>query len=85
MIKFRVLATLTKANMDTQSWLTALAQEPPVKGQPIGCKGCPLRPGGEWEENAKKTAPLKAMAGRWGCHASNRPCAGVIRLAEASP
>lgn len=80
-MKVRVLASLTSGDMASDLWLQALAQEPPVRGKAIGCADCPLRPGGEWEEGARRTAPLATMAGRWGCHDADRPCAGMIRLA----
>lgn len=82
MIRLRRIAFMASAHMDTEAWLQALDQEAPVCGDPIACAHCPARPGGEWEDGLQKTAPLQTLAGRWGCHASDRPCAGVIRLAQ---
>lgn len=46
----------------------AAAEEAPVSGPPKACRGCPLRPGGEWEPGAKAslaemTAPAAGMTG----------------------
>lgn len=81
MIRWRVLIELVAASADSETWSAALAEEPPVRGAPAQCPDCPARVGGPWEHGLRETAPLDRLAGRWGCHAEDRPCAGVVRLA----
>ena len=90
MLKYRRLLWLGSGQQPVQVWLGAVKQEPPVAGAPHGCKACPLRPGGEWEEGA--TAAVAEMSPaqrarcskRWGCHEADRPCAGMVRIAKAA-
>lgn len=81
MIRARVMVELLSAHADEGIWAAALAEEPPVQGAPVGCRNCPVRAGGPWERGMRETAPLSTLSGRWGCHAEDRPCAGVVRLA----
>lgn len=78
----RALISLANGRVDAEFWHMAAAEEPPVKGEPMGCPGCPLRPGGEWEDGVRAVAAElrpERMAG-WGCHASSQPCAGMRRM-----
>jgi hypothetical protein len=81
----RVLVSIMSGNAAPETWQQAAREEPRCRGKASACSDCPLRIGGAWEPGA--TAALEAMseAGRakmkrWGCHASERPCAGMRRL-----
>lgn len=77
----------TGGRAPVDAWLRALAEELPLSGEPKACARCPLRVGGEWEAGARAalaemSAADRAEFGRsWGCHESDRPCAGARRLA----
>ena len=67
------------------TWLGAAREEPRCRGKARACEGCPLRIGGEWEPGAtaalaEMTEPQRGTMQRWGCHAEDRPCAGMRRL-----
>lgn len=86
MMRMRVLVSLADGRCAVDTWMTAAKQEPPVKGKPLGCGGCPLRVGGEWDANAvaslaaATTRQRQTLRKRWGCHAAERPCAGMARI-----
>lgn len=90
-MKLRRLVTITNGHLRPIEWLLAACQEPPVKGKPVGCDACPLRAGGEWEDGARAAlATMNAtqrnvMQKRWGCHAAERPCAGMARICAGAP
>lgn len=90
MLKYRMLLGISLGKQPAKAWLEAVKQEPPVAGQPHGCVACPLRPGGEWEEGAvaavaeMSPAQRARCSKRWGCHESDRPCAGMVRIAKAA-
>ncbi|GAB5541421.1 MAG: hypothetical protein SangKO_011810 [Sandaracinaceae bacterium] len=89
MIRSRVLLACLVGEAPADVWLRAAAEEAPVSGPPKACRGCPLRPDGEWEPGAKAalaemTADGREVLGRrWGCHEGPRPCAGMRRLIHA--
>lgn len=66
-------------------WALVLAEEAPVRGQPVACAECPLRVGGELRASAEaalRELPTLDMR-RIGCHAvDGRPCAGAVSLAR---
>lgn len=81
----RAIISITNGNVDVDFWASAAASEPPTKGLPKACAGCPLRVGGPWADGAQQaiantTASQRALLKRWGCHASSRPCAGMRRI-----
>lgn len=87
-MKLRRLLFITGGVAPADAWLQAAREEAPVAGKSRACGTCPLRPGGEWEAGA--TAALAEMSAtergamqRWGCHAEDRPCAGMRRLLKA--
>lgn len=97
MIHLRRLITLTNGKARPEDWTEAAKQEAPVRGKPVGCAVCPLRIGGEWDDGASAAVSQMndgqaATMKRRGCHAEDRPCAGMRRLlkrrggsAEAPP
>lgn len=86
----RTMVIVTNGNLSAEAWLEAAIEEAPVRGLPRACADCPLRKAGEWE--AGTTKALAAMTSeqrdlieeRWGCHTTNRPCAGMRRIAKAA-
>jgi hypothetical protein len=86
----RALISLTSGRCAADIWAMAVAEEEPVAGKPRGCKGCPLRVGGEWDEGAAKmlgqaSEDLCSDLEQWGCHDAKRPCAGTRRLLSIEP
>lgn len=88
-LKLRRILSVTRGRADPSTWRKLLVQEAPVHGDPEACARCPLRPGGEWEANVIKSRPemspalRRDLSTRWGCHAADRPCAGMQRVMES--
>lgn len=86
MIRLRRILFVTKGVAPLRGWVDAARQEAPVEGAPVGCRDCPLRPGGEWESGlvaAVREGPSPQEVReleRWGCHEEDRPCAGMRRI-----
>lgn len=81
----RRLLFITSGVAPADAWQQAAREEAPVRGKPRACAECPLRIGGEWEAGATAALaympePARAKMKRWGCHAEDRPCAGMRRL-----
>lgn len=88
MLKLRRLIEIEQGKASPDCYLQAARQEAPVRGKARACEPCPLRIGGEWEAGATKalaemTEAERDRMKRWGCHADNRPCAGMQRLLKA--
>jgi len=84
-MSLRIMATLVDGRLTPDEWVQAAREEAPVRGKPLACKGCPLAIDGEWEAGASEavaamTDAQAATMKRWGCHAEDRPCAGMRRL-----
>lgn len=80
----RALLVLTGGRVPARLWVQA-ATEAPAHGRPQACSDCPLRVGGELEAEARRALDEMGEADRrrmatWGCHADDRPCAGMRRL-----
>ncbi len=83
-----MLIAFTAGTVPLDVWLAAAAEEQPVHGTPVGCRACPLRPGGELEAGltaAFAEGPNRWGLRRWGCHTSSRPCAGMRQMLEVRP
>jgi hypothetical protein len=88
-VSYRALISLTNGRVSVAVWSAAMRQEAPVKGSPKACAECPLRRGGVMEDGAataiSQASPKELKLWQnWGCHASNRPCAGMRRLLRAA-
>jgi hypothetical protein len=84
-MSLRAIICVTNGNVEASFWTEAARAEPPIKGKPLGCAGCPLRVGGEWAGSAERvieraTPSDRATLKRWGCHKAPRPCAGMRRI-----
>lgn len=84
-MKARVLASITSGHMGPGMWARLLAEEPPTAyGKPSACDDCPLRIGGEWEAGLKEAIAAglgRDSLHRFGCHKTDKQCAGALRLA----
>jgi hypothetical protein len=84
-MNYRTLICMTSGKAGILDWVRAAKEEPPAKGKPLGCAGCPLRVGGEWSAGAERAAAFASASQRrtlkrCGCHEAARPCAGMRRI-----
>ena len=86
MIRLRPIAVVAGGKCSPDTWRRILLTEPVEDGDPIACKGCPFRVGGELEAGLlaaiDEDPSLADLAPRWGCHDALRPCAGALRISR---
>lgn len=80
----RTMVIVTNGNLSAEAWLEAAIEEAPVRGLPRACADCPLA--GTTKALAAMTSEQRDLIeDRWGCHTTNRPCAGMRRLSAQVP